>query len=304
MRSTTHHLSVLLLAGCAAAMSPSECLSTHGDALVVSTSCSDAQTVRRCLADGAADLDKAGLDASLSLFDQADVQACFVEAGCSVSQADEHTQRLIRRCRDMAAQAQAPELKKRQHIDQRAAAPMATPFDAGHAARAALRDRDALAPAPAPTPAPASNHKSGADCFSFGTTSTLSCLHETVSGHLISQACMPVRATTSACLRGYICTTDANQQDVCMQAQNALGTDGVIIAVVFSFFIFLGLGYFLFAFLQHRKRQKRIAAKAEALAVARAAAMTQHSQDVKVPLMQQAHDGGPDLAQDAFHDRA
>ncbi|KAG5978536.1 hypothetical protein E4U55_006086 [Claviceps digitariae] len=274
-------------------MSRHECLWTHSDALVAFTTCGDAQSVSRCLS-------------SLSRFDQSDLHDCFVQAGCSDSEADQHTKHLIRRCNDLTPEIL--ELKKRRPAD-RPSAPASTSFDAS---QSMTQSTASLSASPTPTPAavlaPIGNNKFGQDCFRYGITSTLSCLSETVSGKVKTKECKRVPITTSDCLRGYICTLDSNHQDVCMQAQNGLDTSGIIIAIVFGSSILLGLGYLTFACFRERKQHKRTAARAEAVAVARAATMKQmkqrtqnvHAHDVRAPLIQQSHDD----ASNPFEDHA
>ncbi|KAG6009286.1 hypothetical protein E4U21_002890 [Claviceps maximensis] len=268
-----------------------ECLSTHLDALAASTTCGDVHTVSRCLIS----LSRLHQDR----VDQADLQECFLLAGCSASLADQHANNLIRRCNDMTPQAY--ELKKRRPVDE-PSAPAPTSFDASQSLPPST-----ASPSPTPTPAPPpppNNNKHGHDCFKYGITSTRSCLSETLNGKVKDKDCKYVPVTTSDCLRGYICTLDSVHQDVCMQAHNSLDTSGIIIAIVFGTFIVMGLGYLTFACFQERKQHRRSAAKA----LARATTMKQmkqraqnaRAQDVHAPLIQQPH---KDVS-NPFHDDA
>lgn len=144
-------------------------------------------------------------------------------------------------------------------------------------------------------------NKSGQDCFQTGTTSTTSCISETVDGKVKTRDCHPVPLTTSDCLRGYICTIDSNHVDVCMEAIHSLDTGGIIIAIVFGSFVVIGMAYLAFACRQERRHHKKTAAKAEAVALARAATKKQRAaQDVaRAPHMQQTqHHHGPNPFQD------
>ncbi|KAG5965163.1 hypothetical protein E4U13_003133 [Claviceps humidiphila] len=277
MRSS-HHLSVLLLAGSVAAMPRHECISTHGHVLAASTDCGDAMIVEHCFA-------------ALSRFDQSDLRDCFVMAGCPAYQADLQAESVIRRCSIMEAQVQ--DLKIRQPANKPSAPSPTLPGQ--------VMPRDTASPAPTPAPTGNSN-KFGEACFKTGTTSTLTCNNQVVDGHLKSQECHHVPVTTSDCLHGYICTMDSNHQDVCMQAHNSLDTGGIVIAVIFGSFIVLGLGYIIFACCQERKQNKQIAKKVEATALARAATMKQRAQDVRAPLIEQTHDNG--AGPNPFHDPA
>ncbi|KAG6010513.1 hypothetical protein E4U54_008375 [Claviceps lovelessii] len=277
-----------------------DCLSTHSDVLTGFTSCGDVQTVSRCLS-------------SLSTFGKLDLHDCFIQAGCSPSQAHQHTDHLLSRCNDISPQAQ--ELKKRQSEDDEPSAPASTSPDVSQSMpqstgtpspspsappSASPLPSASASPTPSPTPSPSSsvpasssstttptttpaptpfnNNKFGHDCFRFGITSTMSCQMETVSDKVKTVNCKRVPVTTSDCLRGYICTVDRNHQDVCMEAHNGLDTSGIIIAIVFASSILLGLGYLTFACFQERKLQKRTFAKAKAVALARAATMKQMKQ--------------------------
>ncbi|QPG98928.1 hypothetical protein C2857_000396 [Epichloe festucae Fl1] len=280
-----HHLSVLLLllAGSIAAAAPrQECISTHSDTLAESSSCGDANIVRQCLS-------------SLSSFDRTHLQACHVRAGCSPSQAAEQTEHTINRCNNDMTQVH--ELRRRGRATLPAGAKPTTSSNNNNAAPVVM-PRDTATPTTTNTNT--NKNKSGPECFHTGTTSTTSCISETVDGKVKTRDCHPVPLTTSDCLRGYICTIDSNHVDVCMEAMNSLDTGGLIIAIVFGSFVATGMGYLAFACCRERKHHKKTAAKAEAVALARAATKKQRAQDVaRAPLMQQTqHHHGPNPFQD------
>lgn len=268
MRS--HPLNLLLLAGSVAALSRSDCFSSHSNDLVDNTTCGDRTAVTQCLS-------------GLSSFEPANLQACFVNAGCSASQAARDTEHILVRCDDLA---RAHELRRKRAPT--SDPPASTSFDPDQ-----IVPRDTATPTASPN-----KNKSGADCFAVGTTSTTSCVTETVNGKVKTKDCKPVPLTTSDCLKGYICTVDSNHVDVCMQAQNSLDTGGIIIASIFAFFIFTGISYLTYACCRERKEHKLTAARAEAVALARAATKKQRSQQARAPLMQQTQDHGPNPFQD------
>lgn len=262
------HLSTLLLAGSAAALPRNDCFRLHSKDLADFTDCGDRTLVSQCLS-------------SLSAFEPADLETCYTKAGCNTSQAALDVNYIIDRCNEYS---RVGELRKRFRAAIEPIAPTKT-VEAAHVfARATT-----LAP-----------KKSGDACFTHKEFDTTKCDVVTNGDKTSTNTCTPVKATSSDCLDGYICTVDNTRQAICMP-QQSIDTGGIIIAIVFAAFIVIGIAYLTFACCRERSHHKKVAAKAEAVALARAATKKQRSQESRRPLMQQTQDVGPNPFQDQPH---
>ncbi|QUC15849.1 uncharacterized protein UV8b_00090 [Ustilaginoidea virens] len=276
-------LSALLLAATPAALSPGDraCLSSHARQLAELAHCGDRTSLRLCLSN---------LPGPRH---HSDLQACYADAGCPASQAAQEAVRAVSRCRDRDGEGDADAYAYAEDELRRRRAAGVTPRPAlNHDHRLAARETGGA------------SLKSGSDCFRFGTTTHASCVTSTVDGKPKANSCTPQPVTTSDCLSGWICALDPQHQDICMKAQNALDTGGVVVAVIFGLAIVVGVAYVTFACCQERAHHKKAAAKAEAVALARAATKKQRSQEARAPLMQQvddAHDNGPNPFQEPGH---
>ena len=267
--------------------------------LALTGAVSAASVARNCFAQRAVDLadyadcgDRSTLAACLSTV-QSNVESCYIEAGCTPSQAAKEAQYASELCAEYGA-----DLRKR--------------YNAAIPAQTVASGPQGLMPR---ATASSDTQKTGTDCFSTTSTSTSTCPVATVDGKKTTQACQPSMATSSDCLKGWICTHDSTNTDVCMLEVNKLDTGGLIIAILFASIVVIGIGYLTFACCNERKQHKRAAAKAEAVALARAATKKKRNQEVRQPLMQeppqtqqppQQYQGGyrQDMGANPFQDQA
>ncbi|KAI9158893.1 hypothetical protein HJFPF1_06895 [Paramyrothecium foliicola] len=265
---------LVLFAGSALALSRPECISSNAVGLAAFSACGQHDSLTRCLA-------------NLPAHSVHDVQACFVDAGCSNDEALVEARYTLDRCDEWA---RAGELRKRYRA-----------FAAPLPARTASPNpaADGTSPNPRATAAAVPLHflfgrqnPSSTDCFVTSTVDTTSCDLQTSKGIIHTLSCSDAKAVLSECAPGLTCTMDRQGNDVCMELQDALDTAGIIITVIFGSALLLGIGSLTFLCCKDRKLQKRLAAKAEATALARAATKKQRANEVRTPLIRQQDPSG------------
>lgn len=262
-----HFTSTLLFAAGALALPKHDCLSSNSADIAALSDCGDQAALASCL----------------SSLGDASVESCYVDAGCPPAAAAAEAQLAIDRC--------------------------AHPGDLRRRFRAALDDRSApatVAAVPvaelfaARTLAPRTGDL---ECFSTSTVKTKTCPVSTNDGKPTTQDCFTTDVAKSECAPGVFCTTDSKGADICMELDDDLGIDGIIIAIVFAVAIAVGIGYLTFMCCRDKREQKRLAAKAEATALARAQTKKKRAQEVRTPLMRQGSgQGQPGAGGDPFAD--
>jgi hypothetical protein len=262
---------LLILAGGALALPrPEDCLSSNAARLAAYTSCGDLSKLNQCLS-------------NIPSTTMEDVQACYLNAGCSQEDALLEARSTLDRCDEWA---RADDLKKRYrafpvpHVPVKTDVPNARGLDTAVSPRAtgALSLNELFGRA--------KDSFRDADCFDDVTKGTTQCDTSTSKGIEKTFSCRSVTVTESKCKSGMTCSIDKSGGNVCMTLQDSLDTAGVIIAIVFGVALALGIGSLTYLCCKDRKDQKRIAAKAEATALARAATKKQRSKEVRAPLMQ------------------
>lgn len=247
--------SSLLFAAGALALPKHDCLSSNSADIAALSDCGDQAALASCL----------------SSLGDASVESCYVDAGCPPAAAAAEAQLAIDRC--------------------------ARPGDLRRRVRAALDDPSAPATAAVPvaelfaarTLAP---RTTSLECFTTSTVQSKTCPVSTNDGKPTTQECFSTDVAKSECAPGLYCTTDPKGADICMELDDDLGIDGIIIAIVFAVAIAVGIGYLTFMCCRDKREQKRLAAKAEATALARAATKKKRAQEVRTPLMRQGSGQG------------
>ncbi|KAL0936277.1 uncharacterized protein CTRU02_208492 [Colletotrichum truncatum] len=241
-----------LLATTASALSPARlhCLRSRNSELSRLGTCGMAGSVAHCL------------DMIPDDFTQADLEACWVHAGCDHAEAVVEAQWALDKCDEYGNLA--AELRLR-HVPIVARATTDTTDTATAATTAA-----ATATGTAAT-ATGTGSSSTKVCSTTTTVSTTACPSYTTgskSGQAMKSGCFPTMASYATCAAGMLCSNDT-----CIVKQNSLTGGGIAVALFFAVSITGAIGIITFLCCRDRKNRKRIMAKAEAAAIAKASAV-------------------------------
>ncbi|KAM7201659.1 hypothetical protein V8F33_003208 [Rhypophila sp. PSN 637] len=254
-RPTT--LAILAAAGLTTAASHAnnlECLHTRGRELASAASCGDDGSIAYCMSQIPSTISSESL--------VPDLEECFLNAGCSTTEAPVEAFWALKRCQSSPAAADL-----RRH-----AAAIAIPRDpaAGGITYAARQ-------APTTTTPPAADDKrtgSPAVCYTDTEVPFTSCPVQSTgpdAGKTLRKGCVPTTQPSPVCVDGLICRPDAQGVVSCMYKESGLGTAGTIIAIFFAVVVAAAIFGVCFMCCRERREQKRLERQAEAAAIAKEA---------------------------------
>ncbi|KAL7937304.1 hypothetical protein V8C35DRAFT_292142 [Trichoderma chlorosporum] len=204
---------------------------------------------------------------------ESDLEACYTNAGCSISEAVSEAKVALKRCDELSNMG---DLKKRYR------GILGSPVET-------LAARNAKA---ARAPLPTHWVRDGTlQCLATSTVSTSSCDISTDKGVLRTLTCVPTEVAKANCAPGLMCSLDSLGQTVCMKKHNSLDVGGIIIAIIFGSAIVVAVTFLTFACCRESRHQKQLEARAEATALARAQTKKARAAETRAPLMRQE---GPD----------
>ncbi|KAL2152962.1 hypothetical protein VTH82DRAFT_4117 [Thermothelomyces myriococcoides] len=293
-------LSSLLLASAAtttyaSAASRLDCLRTRGREIAVAASCGQEASLNECFSNLPITADSDLLSSEL--------ESCFVNAGCTAEESLIEALHFLERCdKQQQQQQQQPDLRRRHHPHYRrydsamdpAAAPGPAAAGAGAEAKEPLLDDRAAEPLPAgvtamnlpretfaamvarqddntATTTASESRGSPSPCFTDVTSTTSSCTIKLDGPSGKEMSCFPLTIATPRCRDGLICTSDAHGNPSCMYKHSSLGTDGIIIAIVFAGVIVVSVVSVCFLCCRERAEHRRMERAAEAARIAKEA---------------------------------
>ncbi|KAL8367006.1 hypothetical protein RB595_007900 [Gaeumannomyces hyphopodioides] len=316
-------LTVLLAATSAGATASSSsskralCLASRSAELADLAACGHEGSINYCLSHPAQRRPAAGLGQALgygALVETADIERCFVNAGCTAREAAVEAEWALRRCDELGDSPSMADLRRRhlhqdqnqnqnQHPAREAADAAATPAPrAADVAPARILDArqpqggttapPAATATPEPTTTTTATTQTG--CHTTRTTSTTTCPVQTTgpeSGRRLP--CFPTSITFLACMDGYRCGSDSEGVSTCLKLDNHVPTAGVIIGLLFAAAVVAAAATICFCCCRERREHRRIRRAAEAAALARGAAARAAGDGDRKPLVpqgQQQHD--------------
>ncbi|KAF6799518.1 hypothetical protein CSOJ01_12446 [Colletotrichum sojae] len=261
-----------LLATAASALSPARlhCLRSRNADLARQSACGMAGSVAHCL------------DMIPDDFTQADMEACWVNAGCELAEAVVEAQWALDRCDEYGNLA--AELRARFHAPVQARATTTADETTAAATTATAASTAATATAAATG--------TSLTCSTTTTTSTTVCPVASTgasSGKTLKSGCYPTVVSFETCAAGMLCKDDPEGVPSCLVMDNTLGGGGIAVAIFFAVAITGAIGTITFLCCRERKEKKRIAAKAEAAAIAREANMKKRPTVEVQPAESNAH---------------
>ncbi|WYZ42672.1 hypothetical protein EsH8_VI_000371 [Colletotrichum jinshuiense] len=281
-------LVALLLTTAASALSPAKlhCLRSRNVQLAKLADCGEPGSVAHCL------------EMLKDDFSQADIEACYINAGCEVAEAIIESQWTLDRCDDGGSIA--AELRKR-HV----------PIFARQTTEATTAAAETAA-----ATATGTGTKTKLVCSTTTTKSTTLCPVVTTGakkGKTIKEGCFPTQVAFATCAAGLLCRNDPGGNPSCMELNNTIYGGGIAVALFFAVVITGAIAMITFLCCRESKQKKRIAAKAEALAIAKAAAVNAKRPTVQVhsadhhdnqPLMSHGQPAAGYDMHDPFADRS
>ncbi|KAL2260725.1 hypothetical protein VTK26DRAFT_5192 [Humicola hyalothermophila] len=286
--------SLLLASASLASASPLlECLQTHSQSRSAPASCGDRDALTSCFSR----LPELTTPSETTLAQ--DLEQCFRSAGCTPTEAQIQSLWLLQRCpasnppqkdlrrgrrnpasspdddssafSDLAMAAKAPVLAVRDGL---------TAF--AHPAAMTAAAMEPRQNAPAPTTA--TTRPSPSPCFTDVVSTTDFCE---------KNVCTPRAVTKAVCREGLICRVDNSNTQTCMYKESALGTAGIVIAVVFASAVAISVVSICVLCCRERREHRRIQRAAEAAKIAKEAAVASKRPGVSVTGTGAASEGQP-----------
>ncbi|OAA61798.1 hypothetical protein SPI_04657 [Niveomyces insectorum RCEF 264] len=261
--------------GAAALAGSTECLASRAPELARMAACGHTGSIEHCLAHT---LPQQGRLCKVDV-----VEACFVNAGCTVEEARIEAEWSIQHCSAGAPEDNGivDELRRRRPKNEDDGDSRTT-FVAAAAA--------AAAPTTAPTNAPltiaprADSTTTHLVCQTTSTIPVTICPVQSTGPQSGKQTlpCYTTENTYPTCAPGLLCNTDSDNVVTCMRKENSLDAAGIVISAVFALGATISVSAMCFFCCRERRQHKRMAKAAEADAIARQAAVDKKRQNVGV----------------------
>lgn len=291
-QATLAILSLLLLLAAASvgATAPSSssskrafCLTSRSGELAELASCGHQGSISYCLSHPTTHRAGGGLSQAFGYgaapVEPADLEHCFVDAGCTAREAAVEAEWALRRCDELGDEPSMADLRRRRHHHQQqqqqhpargAAAVTPAPRALVLGARQPQAPPGGTAPAPAGTAAAAAATTQQTGCHTTRTTSTTICPLQTTgpeSGKKLP--CFPTDVAYSVCMEGYLCQADRQGVSTCLKLDNRVPPAGVAVGVFFAVAAAATAAAICFCCCRERREHRRIRRAAEAAAIAR-----------------------------------
>ncbi|KAL8307601.1 hypothetical protein RB597_000903 [Gaeumannomyces tritici] len=269
------------------------CLASRSAELADLAACGHAGSISYCLSHPAQSWPAAGgLGQVLgygAVVEAADIQRCFVDAGCTRREAAVEAEWALRRCDELGDSPSMADLRRRHHHHHQnhgreaaAAAAAATPapriLDARQTQGGTTTTTTAAPPAAsAATTATTSSPPQTAVCRTTRTISTTTCPVQTTGPESGRQLpCFPTGLAVAECLPGWRCGSDrqGNQTTTtttCDRLDDRVPTAGVVIGLVLAVAAVAGAATICFCCCRERREHRSVRRAAEAAAIARGA---------------------------------
>ncbi|TEA07947.1 hypothetical protein C8034_v000526 [Colletotrichum sidae] len=256
-------------------------------------------------------------------FTLADLETCYINAGCDFTEAIVEAQWVLNKCDESGELAE--ELRLR-HVVARATTTDSetTATDEATTATGATTAATATAATTAASTGTGTTGTTGTAtgtgssttkiCSTTTTKSTSACpVYSTgaSSGKTISSGCYSTTVAFETCAAGMLCQDDQSGNPSCILIDNTLGGAGIAISLFFAIAITGAIATITFLCCRERKEKKRIMAKAEAAAIAKAAVIQKRptvevhpAEPANQPLMGNDNHGQAYNSQDPFNDQS
>ncbi|KAL8406169.1 hypothetical protein RB596_004860 [Gaeumannomyces avenae] len=260
------------------------CLASRSAELADLAACGHAGSISYCLSHPAQSRPAGGLGQVLgygAVVEAADIQRCFVDAGCTRREAAVEAEWALRRCDELGDSPSMADLRRRHHHHQQnhgreaaAATPAPRILDARQTQGGTTATTTAAPPAASAATTATTSSPPQTVCRTIRTISTTTCPVQTTGPESGRQLpCFPTGLAVAECLPGWRCGSDGqgNPTATCDRPDDHVPTAGVVIGLVLAVAAVAGAATICFCCCRERREHRRVRRAAEAAAIARGA---------------------------------